>query len=196
MIYMSPQTRIAPGISERFGQILTPISGTRLPERVWCADNGVFTGQFNEDAFFRWLDRMEAARHLCLFVTVPDSVANAIETQYKFRHYAWKIKAKGWPVAFVAQDGQESLPFPPEYDALFIGGSTEWKMSKAADWCVRKAQEGGRWVHAGRVNSIRRIRHFQLIGVDSADGTTIAYAPDEKYPLLLRALLQPPLMEV
>lgn len=117
----------------------------------------------------------------CKFVVAPDSVANAIETLWRFRQWAWRIKALGYPVAFVAQDGQESLPLPPEYDALFIGGTTRWKLSPMADDLIRHAKSAGKWTHVGRVNSQRRIRHFQLVGVDSVDGTSIAFAPDKYY---------------
>ncbi|HXF62680.1 MAG TPA: hypothetical protein VNK95_13745, partial [Caldilineaceae bacterium] len=82
------------------------------------------------------------------------------------------------------------------YDALFIGGSTGWKLSEAADWCIRRAKERGVWVHAGRVNSLRRIRHFQLIGVDSVDGTYIRFNPREAYQRLNKQLIQPPLLQL
>lgn len=114
----------------------------------------------------------------------------------KYRFYAWRIKALGYPVALVGQDGLESLPWPPEYDAFFVGGSTEWKMSDAADWCIAKAKASGAWVHVGRVNSQRRIRHFQLVGVDSCDGTALAFAPNERMRELNTAIQQPPLFEM
>lgn len=195
MIYMSPQSNID-GRSEVFGQIITPRTGTKAPRGIWCMDNGAFTGTFREDWFFSFLEKKEPYRDTCWFVTVPDSVANAIETQYKFRHYAWKIKAMGWPVAFVAQDGQESMPFPPEFDFLFVGGTTEWKMSRAAEYCIWYAKQMGAGVHVGRVNSLKRIRHFQLLGVDSVDGTRPAIEPDGSYKKFERQLRQKPLMEI
>ena len=123
MIYLSPQAKIKDGNSTRWGSIFTPRSGRgRNPQgRVWVADNGAYTGNFSPLVFFAWLETMQPHRGLCKFVTCPDSVGNAIETLARYRWYAWKIKALGFPVGFVAQDGQESLLFPPEYDALFIG---------------------------------------------------------------------------
>lgn len=149
--------------------------------RPWCMDTGSFTQTFQPEPFFRALHKLLPYQPTCKFVVVPDSVANAIETLWRYRQWAWRIKALGYPVAFVAQDGQEALPLPPEYDALFIGGTTDWKLSPMADDLIRHAKAAGKWVHAGRVNSQRRIRHFQVVGVDSVDGTSIAFAPDKYY---------------
>jgi hypothetical protein len=113
-----------------------------------------------------------------------------------YSEYAPQIRALGYKVALVAQDGLEDLPWPERYDALFVGGTTGWKMSDAADWCIRKAQKAGVWVHVGRVNSQQRIRHFAVMGVDSVDGTTIAYEPDVAYRKLETQLRQPVLLEV
>lgn len=196
MIYMTPQSSPTAVLSSaRWGHIVTPskwgnsIQGGRL----WCMDNGVFTGKFSEADFWGKLRQMEPYRDTCLFVVAPDVVANAIATMSAYRHWGARIKALGWPVAFVAQDGQELFDFPPEYDVLFIGGSTEWKMSTAADDCIFKAKAAEKWVHVGRVNSQKRIRHFQLMGVDSVDGTTVCFAPDKNHPVIDRALKQEPL---
>lgn len=196
VIYMSPQASKLTDKSPRFwGHIFTPSSGAACNPngRMWCADNEVFSGRFSPKVFFDWLNTMHPSLSSCKFVVCPDSVSNAIETLDRFRHYSWHIKALGFPVAFVAQDGQESFPFPPEYDALFIGGSTDWKLSKHAVRCIRHAQNAGKWVHVGRVNSQKRIRHFQLLGVDSCDGTTICFAPDKNYREIGKQLYQTPL---
>lgn len=137
-----------------------------------------------------------AYREKCLFVTAPDVVGNAIATMSSYRYWGCRLKDEGWPVAFVAQDGQELFDFPPEFDALFIGGFTEWKMSGAALDCIRRAKSLGKWVHVGRVNSQRRIRHFQIAGVDSVDGTTIAFAPNKNFKVLDKQLRMEPLFNL
>lgn len=111
-----------------------------------------------------WLCFMQPWRNRCVFVVAPDVVANAVATLDLFRWYAWRIQSLGFPVALVAQDGLEGLRWPPTwaYDALFVGGTTAWKLSAAADWCIRRAMQAGKWVHVGRVNSQRRIRHLRL----------------------------------
>ena len=159
-------------------------------------DNNVYSGRFNEHYFSTRLEETRPFRESCLFVVAPDVKANAIATLSAWRYWGPALHAAGWPVAFVAQDGQEHLPLPPEFDALFIGGSTEWKMSRHALALIAEAKRRGAWVHVGRVNSQLRIRHFQLAGVDSVDGTTVCYAPDRQYPMLERQLRQQPLLIV
>lgn len=196
MIYLHPGSNDISRLPPWWGTIVSPRRWTvgLTPGRPWCLDNDAFSvGGFDPGLFFNYLERAKRFRRWCLFVTVPDVVGNAIATLESYRWWAWRIKALGWPVAFVAQDGQESLPLPPEFDALFIGGSTEWKMGEMADSCIRRAKAIGKWVHAGRVNSQRRIRHFQLAGVDSVDGTAICFGPDANLPRLNRQLAQRPL---
>lgn len=196
MIYMTPQSSPASELGQNWGQIVTPQrwGKTILDGRLWCLDNGVFTGKFSEREFWKKLGDMLPYYSSCLFVVAPDVVGNAIATMDAFRYWGPRIKAVGWPVAFVAQDGQELFKFPPEFDALFIGGSTEWKLSQEADECIIRAQRLGKWVHVGRVNSQKRMRHFQVMGVDSVDGTTVCYAPDKNYPVIERQLNQTPLL--
>jgi hypothetical protein len=182
-----------------WGQIMTPRSGKRAPHcAIWCADNGSYSGAFDWTCFSDWLCFMQPWRNRCVFVVAPDVVANAVATLDLFRWYAWRIQSLGFPVALVAQDGLEALRWPPAwaYDALFVGGTTAWKLSAAADWCIRRAMQAGKWVHVGRVNSQRRIRHFQLLGVHSVDGTSLAYSPDRHYKRFSKQLAQPPLFQL
>lgn len=197
MIYMSPQSAPTTELSNLWGQIVTPERWSSLirDERPWCMDNGIFTGKFSPKTFWGKLEQMYPFKDSCKFVVAPDVVGNAIATIDGFRYWGPRIKAAGWPVAFVAQDGQELFEFPPrcEWDALFIGGSTEWKLSEAALICIKRAQQDNKWVHVGRVNSQKRLRHFQMAGVDSVDGTNVCFAPDKNYPILDRQLRQKPL---
>jgi hypothetical protein len=65
-----------------------------------------------------------------------------------------------------------------EFDALFVGGSTEWKLGEDAAWLVQQARGRDKWVHMGRVNSLRRLRYAHRIGCQSVDGTFLAFGPD------------------
>lgn len=195
MIYMSPNALPIQRKNRYFGHIMTPAGGKKTPIQLpWCADNEVFTERFRWPVFADWLAYMHRHRETCKFVVVPDVVGNACATLDRYRWYAWRIKSMGFPVAFVAQDGIEDMKWPPEYDVLFIGGSTEWKMGEAAAWCIKKAQAAGKWVHVGRVNSQKRIRHFQLLQVDSVDGTGLVFAPDKNYRVLMGQLVKTPLI--
>ena len=149
---------------------------------IWAADNQAYTKGFMGNEYFEWLDRATEYRDTCLFVACPDVVGNARKTLELFEK--WHNRFEGWPVAFVAQDGQENLEFPPsdQWQALFIGGSTIWKMSDGAIECIRRAQKLGKHIHIGRVNYMRRYQHFaSLDGSEgfTCDGTRIRFGRDK-----------------
>lgn len=172
--------------------INTPMQGNAIPEgSAWCADNGCFGKGFpGEDAWLAWLDSFTPEqRARCLFATAPDVVADAAGTLERSRPWLPKIRELGYPAAFVAQDGLENMPVPwDEFDALFIGGSTEWKLGPHAARLAREAKARGKWVHCGRVNSERRLRYCAAIGCDSVDGTYLVFGPDQNLPKLKRWL--------
>lgn len=151
---------------------------------IWAMDNGAFTDSYpGDEAYLALLERLSPHRDRCLFVAVPDVVADAAATLSMFPPMAAKIRNLGWPVALVGQDGMESLAVPWEsVDWLFIGGSTGWKMGSGAALLISQARAAGKRVHVGRVNSGRRFRHFAQLGCDSADGTFIAFGPDKNAP--------------
>ena len=103
---------------------------------------------------------------------MPDIVGSARRTLEVF--FRIKEKATGWPIALVAQDGSEDLDFPwDEIDALFIGGSTEWKDSRHAADLVKAGKMLEKHVHVGRVNTPDRWKRFNDIGADTCDGSGI-----------------------
>lgn len=162
-------------IGRDVGQLLTPLTRYRLrePQRPWAIDNGRFSAGWSEAAFLSLLAREEGNRASCKFVTVPDVVGSARRTLEVFDR--WRDRLAGWPLALACQDGQEHLPVPWDaISAVFIGGSTSWKCGEHAKHIVQAAQALGKWTHAGRVNDPSRWRHFEEMGVDSADGTGIA----------------------
>lgn len=139
---------------------------------VWAADNEAYGRGFDAVRMFDWLEKMKPWRDSCLFVAVPDCVGDAVQTLELYREWAWHFD--GWPLAFVAQDGQENLPLPNYYDTLFVGGSTEWKVGSGAEAVIRLAQRQFKHIHIGRVNWGQRYRHFALMrGSESwtCDGT-------------------------
>lgn len=73
---------------------------------------------------------------------------------------------------------------------MFIGGSTEWKLSEEAAELGREAKRRGKWLHMGRVNSLTRLRIASHIGCDSVDGSKVAFAPREATAQIKRWLLQ------
>lgn len=181
--------------------MVTPMMGNRLPDGVtWAGDTGCFAAPEKFDAltYIGWLAKYQDAADRCLFVTMPDVVGDAKATLAKMQPWPRIIRALGFKAALVAQDGLESLTVPwDQFDALFIGGTTSWKLGDAATGLIRAAKEHGKWVHCGRVNSLRRLRHAQWQGADSADGTFIAFGPDVNIPRMqkwLTAIEQQPLL--
>jgi hypothetical protein len=163
-------------------QLLTPLTRftPQKPEARFAIDNGAFTS-FDSLAFESLLAREFERKHLCRFVAVPDVVGSARRTLEVFEHWYAKPRATGygvfrdWPLALVAQDGQEGLPIPwDRLDAIFIGGSTAWKLGPHAAAVIKAAKAIGKWVHVGRVNRPGRFEYFESLGADSIDGTGIS----------------------
>lgn len=191
MIYMIP--RAYDGLEkEKFGIITTPHYDS--PSRMivsgyaWCADNEAFSGKFSEHGkkntiranrlgFYDWLEMMLPYQVTCKFVSIPDVVGDAKSTIDLYPQYAPRVRELGYMVAFVGQDGLENYGLPDDFDAFFIGGSTAWKLSKAARELAQEAKQRGLWVHMGRVNSLARIHYAESIGCDSVDGTHIIFEP-------------------
>lgn len=166
--------------------IVTPKQGNRIPDgAMLCADNGCFgKGYPGDDKWWAWLQGLPAER--VRFAVAPDVVGDADATMERSRPWLGRIRNLGMPAAFVAQDGLEDIEIPwSEFDVLFIGGDTAWKLSGYARLIVAEAKRRGKSVHMGRVNSLARMRYAAAIGCDSADGTYIAFGPDINLPHVL-----------
>lgn len=178
------------------GQIVTPAAGNAvLPGVEWCADNAVFADKYpGDDSYLTWLAE-RPHREQCRFAVAPDVVGDAAGTLARSRPMLARIR-RLVPVAYAAQNGAtvESLPWS-EFDVLFIGGDTEWKLGPEARELIAEAKLRGKWVHMGRVNSFRRLQYAAVVGCDSADGTYLAFGPDTNLPKLL-FWLRPALWEV
>jgi hypothetical protein len=158
-------------------------------------DNGCFAlgqkgGEFDAAGWLAWVDTLPRS---AAFVAIPDvlnwittdagervPVGDAAATLALFPTYAPQVRAMGFPVALVAQDGLEDLSIPwDDLDAIFVGGSDAWKLGPAAAAITREAKARGKHVHVGRVNSAKRYRYaLEVMGADSADGTLLAFGPD------------------
>lgn len=134
----------------------------------WAADNDCFQG-LNADAYRKMVARI-AFLPGCLFLVAPDVVGRADLTDHLWRQWRPELAESGLPLAYVAQDGVETPPWA-EMDALFIGGTTLFKLSPQVERLVKGAKDRGKWVHMGRVNTDRRILFAGAIGCDSFDGS-------------------------
>jgi hypothetical protein len=174
------------------GYIDTPAQGNVRPAGVtWCADNGCYSDKWDEQKWWKFLTDNAHDAASCLFAVAPDVVGDALATHERSAPWLQKIRDLGYPVAYVAQDGLESLELPYDgtdwwdsFDCLFVGGSTAWKLGPHARAIVAEAKARGKWVHMGRVNSEKRYRYAHAIGCDSADGTFLTFGPDVNLPRL------------
>lgn len=123
------------------------------------------------------------------YVTIPDSVGNFEETIRLFDEWQPLLKNEKLPLGFVLQDGMpiNEIPFD-KFSSLFIGGSTEYKLSEETANIVRIAKEKDKWIHMGRVNSYKRIRYANSIGCDSVDGTKYSMFANTYIPGALELL--------
>lgn len=177
MIYMHASSSEPPNLGPWWGNLTTPRRGGDAPiqaGRVWGIDNGVFTGAFDPDELHAKLERLRPYRARCRFAVAPDIMRDAAATLERFREWAPQLHALGYPVAIVAQDGMTPADIPACADALFVGGSDEWRHEHAPA-LMYHARARNLWVHVGRVNSVERIRWCIRHGANSCDGTHHAF---------------------
>ncbi len=171
------------------GFMFTPQMGNLIPAGVpWGADNGRFNApeKYTDEGYLGWLNERDPA--LCLFAVAPDVLADHAATINLSRPLFPRIRAAGYQAAFVAQDGWSEADTPwDEFDVLFIGGTTAFKLGRGGD-AILAARKCGKPVHMGRVNSFSRLRLAAAAGCASADGTFLKFAPDINEPRMLRWL--------
>ena len=165
--------------------IATPNGGeSPAAGQIWAADSGRFASphRYSDERYLAWLAWRAHLAADCLFATAPDVVGNATATLALSAPMFARIRDLGYRVAFVAQDGWPGIDVPwDDFDALFLGGTTAWKLGHEAADAAAEARARGKWVHMGRVNSLRRLRMADAIGCDSADGTVLRF--DQTRPI-------------
>lgn len=155
--------------------------GARWAADLGCLDGPEFVKRCDIEAARVWLsEKMRPYYDTCIFVTVPDVVGDAAATLAAFK----KLRPQflGWPLAYVAQDGAETLSIPAGARAVFIGGSTAWKMGDGARQVIAMAVDLGKHVHIGRVNYWKRYQHFRNMGGSNdftCDGTRLRFERDK-----------------
>lgn len=170
-----------------FGRLLSPRQFSRARDTAdagipWACDNDAYSG-FDRRLFSAMLWRVSDLPG-CLFVTSPDVVGDWRATRDQFDWWEMWLRLTGQPIAYVLQDGQPAAAVPWErIHALFVGGTTEYKLSAEAEVLVREGKRRGLWVHMGRVNSRRRLHYARAIGCDSVDGGQFSRWRNQKLPL-------------
>lgn len=167
------------------GILVTPRNGNAIDTIVrsakpWAADNDAFAA-WDADRFWSMLTRIARAdRSRFLWVACPDVVGDAQATVNRWFEWYPQIEALGLPTAFVAQDGLEDIADQTPWSdmaAIFIGGTTAWKLGESAQRFCREAKARRKLVHVGRVNSRTRVQYALEIGADSVDGSGFSRWP-------------------
>lgn len=159
-------------------QLRTPLTRyKKRPGLPWVLDNGAYTC-FDEKT---WLNMAGEAimDPNCIWFAMPDEVGDHAQTMTLFHKYSAVLEHKfscsiAHKTAFVIQDGCtiDSVPWG-EITAVFLGGTTRFKMSHNAYKILEEAAKKNKWIHIGRVNTPDRVTHFYDIA-DSIDGSGLA----------------------
>lgn len=192
MIYFSGTCTKNRSLGKHVGLLVQPGTWNSYRHRltefpVWAADTGLYRKDPSQFDLPRWLDQLATvdAAAQCAFVTARDAYCDPVITNEFARIDCPLIRAAGFPAAYVAQDGSGCCTVPWHLmDVLFLGGSTEWKLSNDARLLVLEARRRGIRTHMGRVNSARRYRIAATWGCDSVDGTFLAFGHDANFPRL------------
>jgi hypothetical protein len=205
-MYLTPYTKAAHEalVDGRLGLLITPQSHRPAQYTVadfayWAADNGCFTlgARFDLGEYLTWLSEEFTAEEkaLALFAPAPDVVGDWDATLARSTtpdpvvgiSPLDAIREVGFPAAIVLQDGAsiDTVPWD-DIDAVFVGGSTEWKLGPDVAVISEEAEARGKWVHMGRVNSRKRIRLSVELGAHSVDGTYALFGPSINVPKLDR----------
>jgi len=172
----------------RLGCIVTPHQGNVTFPDEWdvVADNGCFSGRWTARNWWSWLIAQPRTIRFAVCPDVFDPSGPCHEpTLERWREWAPKIERHGFTPAFVCQVGATPETVPTDAPVLFLGGTTEWKLGPQATAITAQALRDGRWVHMGRVNSLRRFRAARAMGCHSVDGTFLTFGPDVNLPRLL-----------
>lgn len=154
------------------------------PATPHAIDNGAWgafvRGQpWNEERFLKLVDALGSTSD---FVVIPDVVEQRQATLDAADR--WIERLHGLPLYLVLQDGMTEADvsgLAERVSGLFLGGSTEWKLSTMPAWgsfCHRI----GRFLHVGRVNSKRRIIACRDAGAHSFDGSGVSRFARVKLP--------------
>jgi hypothetical protein len=196
-----PTTRkVRAEYSEAIGRLVTPRHYPSLAETVaegitLAADNDGFGG-VDFEAFERMIAALEPYAEAVRFVTVPDVVCDARGTFELWAEWAPKVRELGLRPALVLQNGmvvsgtgvrfEHDVIAWAEIGAVFVGGDDAYKQGVEVAGIILEARKRGIWIHVGRVNTVRRLRHAMALRADSVDGSGWARFRDSMLPRYAR----------
>lgn len=168
------------------GRLITPQFRGEV-HRYTGVDNCAYTNWEPKQFVETLLSIRESAARV-RWVASPDTVGDWEQTLYKFGAWGDVIRGLGFRVSYVLQDGQPENSVPwHDIRAVFLGGSTEYKLSDDAYSLCKIAKDRGKLVHVGRVNSLKRVSRFFDV-MDSFDGLSYSKFRNVKLPMVLKLL--------
>lgn len=145
---------------------------------MWGLDNGAWSayqsGQpWQPEPFIKLCNKLGRGAQ---WVVVPDIVAGGLESLELSRQWLPRLQGVAKHQLLAVQDGMTPSDIEPILTGtvgIFVGGSTDWKLSTLHLWGSLAAKVGC-YFHVGRVNSIKRINMCQDVGAHSFDGTSVS----------------------
>tara|TARA_R110000824_G_scaffold43107_1_gene126499 strand:+ start:366 stop:983 length:618 start_codon:yes stop_codon:yes gene_type:complete len=142
----------------------------------YALDNGAWSCHmrkvpFDQGAFEKALERLGDGAD---WIVLPDIVAGGLESLDFSLSWVDQVKPLA-PILLPVQDGMgvddvANLVGPDM--GIFLGGTTDWKLSTMRVWGDLAARTGA-YFHVARVNTARRIRLCQDAQASSFDGTSV-----------------------
>lgn len=108
------------------------------------------------------------------WIVLPDIVAGGLASLDLSIRWMNRCLSIAPLVLIAVQDGMETddlVPYVGRKVGIFLGGSTDWKIDRMAEW-GRFCAERDIYYHVARVNTIRRFRMAHAAGACSVDGTS------------------------
>lgn len=175
--------------------MMTP-ADLRPGYKPYALDNGAWAafkagGELDLDLFQRAVDSHANAAD---FTVLPDIVGEGARSLALSLTWREKLRGAG-RLLLAVQDGMLPEHIEPYLSAdvgLFLGGTTEWKLSTGDMWGALKRRLGI-YLHIGRVNTAQRVIWCSRIEADSFDGTS-ASRYSKTLPLLQSAMKQPSIL--
>lgn len=143
------------------------------------ADNGQWSERdnpdapFNEDRFTRFLEWLGDR---AMFIVLPDIVCGGLASLALSLSWLERLRGHSSLLLIPVQDGMTPemiAPFLSDRVGIFVGGSTEWKEATLPIW-GQLAADAGCYVHAGRINTVRRIKLCAAAGIHGIDGSSVS----------------------
>jgi len=180
-------------IPEGHYQLRTPLTQYKVGHIPWALDNGCFT-EFKESKWIRMVLSGVQDGSLMIWFTLPDEVGDHYRTRQLFDLWYDRLRVTYMipecvlqeKAAFVLQDGVTSADIPwSKIGAVFLGGTTGFKLSRLAYSLLEEARLRGKWTHVGRVNTPDRATYFHRV-TDSIDGSGLCLYTVERERMLAR----------